>query len=97
MAGSATCPTCNLPNKDDLRQANTVLQVCILADFQLGLIARVVHIEVECDVLSVEQATTATDLHAQSEQIQAMALHMEDLDNLGRHNNLKIRGQPKTE
>ncbi|CAH2329499.1 Hypothetical predicted protein, partial [Pelobates cultripes] len=91
-----------LPTKEDLRLATSDLGATIRQDIQAlradmqGLSDRVGHIEAACDSLREAQNTLAEAADT-SEQVRGMALHIEDLDNMGHRNNLRLRGLPETE
>uniref|UniRef100_A0A8C5PJY0 Uncharacterized protein n=1 Tax=Leptobrachium leishanense TaxID=445787 RepID=A0A8C5PJY0_9ANUR len=88
-----------LPTKEDLREANATIMAelqQVRGDLQ-GLHTKIHAVEATCDALNLQQSATSTKLDSQTEQLRGMALHMEDLDNRGRRNNLRIRGLPDTE
>uniref|UniRef100_A0A8C5LRC0 Uncharacterized protein n=1 Tax=Leptobrachium leishanense TaxID=445787 RepID=A0A8C5LRC0_9ANUR len=88
-----------LPTKEDLKEANAIIMAelqQVRGDLQ-GLHTKIHAVEATCDVLNLQQAANSTKLDSQNEQLRGMALHMEDLDNRGRRNNLRIRGLPDTE
>ncbi|CAH2301011.1 Hypothetical predicted protein [Pelobates cultripes] len=91
-----------LPTKEDLRSATSELGAMIRqhiqalrADMQ-GLSDRVSHVEAACDSLRVAQTSLAEAADTCSEQVRGMALHIKDLDNRGRRNNIRLRGLPET-
>ncbi|CAH2275705.1 Hypothetical predicted protein, partial [Pelobates cultripes] len=92
-----------LPTKGDLRSATSELGATIRQDIQAlradlqGLTDRMSHVEAACDTLREAQNTLAEAAETSSEQVRGMALHIEDLDNRGRRNNLRLRGLPETE
>ncbi|CAH2325073.1 Hypothetical predicted protein [Pelobates cultripes] len=87
-----------LPTWADLTNATTALQTSIRADLQLmradiqGMADRMAQIEADHDTLTATQATQAANQAQQMTQMQVMARHIEDLDNRGCRNNLRIRG-----
>ncbi|CAH2315858.1 Hypothetical predicted protein, partial [Pelobates cultripes] len=62
-----------------------------------GLTDCVSHVEAACDSLREAQNTLAEAAETSSEQVRGMDLHIEDLYNRGRCNNLRLRGLPETE
>uniref|UniRef100_A0A8C5LTY5 Uncharacterized protein n=1 Tax=Leptobrachium leishanense TaxID=445787 RepID=A0A8C5LTY5_9ANUR len=93
----------NLPTKADLKEANTELRSSIMAELQhvrqdiQGLTHRVDILEQGSDSLRLAQEVSTSVLQLRSTQLRNMALHMADLDNRGRRNNLRLRGLPETE
>uniref|UniRef100_A0A8C5PJX4 Uncharacterized protein n=1 Tax=Leptobrachium leishanense TaxID=445787 RepID=A0A8C5PJX4_9ANUR len=93
----------NLPTKSDLRIANENLSTTIMSELHHirteihGLTAKVTHLEGECDTLRLQAGSTARAVQVHTSQMQSMALHLTDLDNRGRRQNLRLRGLPETE
>ncbi|CAH2251039.1 Hypothetical predicted protein, partial [Pelobates cultripes] len=92
-----------LPTRDDLAAANNALQTTIRMDIQAlhedlqELSDRVGRIEATCDQLHIVQNRTEGILRTEKEYLRSMALHVEDLDNRGCRNNLRLRGLPEME
>ncbi|CAH2218919.1 Hypothetical predicted protein [Pelobates cultripes] len=90
-----------LPAKEDLRSATSELGATIRQDIQAlradmqGLSDRVSHVEAASDSLRAAQTILAEAADTCSEQVRGMALHIEDLDNRGHRNNIRLRGLPE--
>uniref|UniRef100_A0A8C5Q612 Uncharacterized protein n=1 Tax=Leptobrachium leishanense TaxID=445787 RepID=A0A8C5Q612_9ANUR len=93
----------NLPTKSDLKEANAELRSSIMAELQhvrhdiQGLTHRVDTLEQGSDSLRLAQEVSTSVLQLRSTQLRNIALHIADLDNRGRRNNLRLRGLPETE
>ncbi|CAH2299402.1 Hypothetical predicted protein [Pelobates cultripes] len=86
-----------LPTHADLAAASRALQTLIHANIQvlrdnvLGLNDRVSHLESTCDLLQADQTHTSEVAGYQAEYLRGLAIHVDDLDNRGRRNKLRLR------
>ncbi|CAH2307038.1 Hypothetical predicted protein [Pelobates cultripes] len=87
-----------LPTRADLTQATTADQTSIKVDLQLmradmqGMADRMAQIEADHDSLTAAQAAHAASHSRQTAQMHAMARYIEDLNDRGCRQNLRIRG-----
>uniref|UniRef100_A0A8C5QBU1 Uncharacterized protein n=1 Tax=Leptobrachium leishanense TaxID=445787 RepID=A0A8C5QBU1_9ANUR len=93
----------SLPTKADLAASTSGLQDSLLTEIrglckELGSLQhRVQHVETTQARQSETLTTHTTSLQSQHQILQTMARHLEDLENRGRQNNIRVRGLPELE
>uniref|UniRef100_A0A8C5QH07 Uncharacterized protein n=1 Tax=Leptobrachium leishanense TaxID=445787 RepID=A0A8C5QH07_9ANUR len=92
----------SLPTREDLATSTAGLQTSLLAEIRglrddlNGLQDRIAQVEVSQARQQKISATHDTALATQHDAVQALARHVEDLENRGRRNN-RVRGLPESE
>uniref|UniRef100_A0A8C5M7N6 Uncharacterized protein n=1 Tax=Leptobrachium leishanense TaxID=445787 RepID=A0A8C5M7N6_9ANUR len=93
----------SLPTKADLAASTSGLQESLLAEIrglrkELGSLQhRVQHVETTQAQQSETLTIHTSSLQSQNQILQTMARHLEDLENRGRRNNIRVRGLPELE
>ncbi|KAG8584414.1 hypothetical protein GDO81_008823 [Engystomops pustulosus] len=95
--------TSNLPTKEDFKSLIAEVKEAfrseiseIRRDIQ-GMTQKIDHLEAEQADSRRQTTHTQHALHSQSVTLQDMARHLEDLDNRGRRNNIRVRGLSEVE
>uniref|UniRef100_A0A8C5Q4L2 Uncharacterized protein n=1 Tax=Leptobrachium leishanense TaxID=445787 RepID=A0A8C5Q4L2_9ANUR len=92
-----------LPTREDLTAATTDLRASLLTELRAlrtdisGLQTRLHKAEVTQEQQHTVLTAHSTTLDTQQSALQMMARHLEDVENRGRRNNIRIRGLPELE